>query len=461
MFAGLDVDETGLFAGTRGRQIAGRFTLIHARPFDYGTTGQKDTWRSLVASMEASLRLHGHQPGTLTGLGEYLFGRTGGMIGSLSQLVRGAAILAIEDGTEQITRELLDLVPVDHAAQRSVSGGPHAAPRREQPGGGCPAPVPPAQARDRRLLAAPPRLRPRPVHRRPARRSRYRPGSPRGRHARLRPRLAAVTGYPPGNLARALPELRQPGPDWLSLRHLAQRACPRCTARHHGGPVRRLFAHHEYLCTRHGYWIGPPDPSRDDPPRPLALQAARTGRRAAHADAAPGGCTAGQVTFDATVAATSICIELRCRTVHQPCGPGGNGAWNCSSPALTGGRCSWRRSSPRLRRSPLSWPPHQAQADLLSAVRHALGYAEPPGRYDIRDALSCWSAGHRPGRFLRPAAVYSHAGHHDDGAPRITDARLAAERQTATRFRRDRRAPFIPSPGPPMPYACLADPLPA
>jgi hypothetical protein len=31
------------------------------------------------------------------------------MIGSLSQLVRGAAILAIGDGTEQITRSLLDL----------------------------------------------------------------------------------------------------------------------------------------------------------------------------------------------------------------------------------------------------------------------------------------------------------------------------------------------------------------
>ena len=124
VFAGLDVDETGLFAGTRGRQIAGRFTLIPARPFDYGTKGQKETWRSLVAAMEASLRLHHHQPGTLTGLGEYLFGRTGGMIGSLSQLVRGAAILAIQDGSEQVTRDPLDLVPVDHAAQRAASRRP-------------------------------------------------------------------------------------------------------------------------------------------------------------------------------------------------------------------------------------------------------------------------------------------------------------------------------------------------
>jgi len=124
VYAGLDVDEIGLFAGTRGRQIAGRFTLIPARPFAYGTAEQRETWRGLVSTMEASLRLHRHEPGTLTGLDEYLFARTSGMIGSLSQLVRGAAVLAIQDGTEQITKELLDLVPVDHAAHRASSQRP-------------------------------------------------------------------------------------------------------------------------------------------------------------------------------------------------------------------------------------------------------------------------------------------------------------------------------------------------
>ncbi len=67
------------------------------------------------------LRLHKHDPGTLVTLDEYLYRRTGGMIGSLSQLVRGAAILAIEDGTEQITRDLLDAIPVDYAAQRTAT----------------------------------------------------------------------------------------------------------------------------------------------------------------------------------------------------------------------------------------------------------------------------------------------------------------------------------------------------
>ncbi|KZS59211.1 hypothetical protein [Mycobacterium ostraviense] len=63
-------------------------------------------------------------PGSLVELDEYLYKRSGGMIGSVSHLVRGAAILAIEDGCEHITRTLLDLVPVDYAAERATPTRP-------------------------------------------------------------------------------------------------------------------------------------------------------------------------------------------------------------------------------------------------------------------------------------------------------------------------------------------------
>jgi DNA transposition AAA+ family ATPase len=119
VYAGIDVEAAGLFAGVRGRQIAGRFTVIPAKPFAYGTGEQREQWRALVATMESTLRLHKHRTGTLVTLDEYLYRRCGGMIGSLSQLVRGAAILALEDGREQITRDLLDVVPVDYAAERA------------------------------------------------------------------------------------------------------------------------------------------------------------------------------------------------------------------------------------------------------------------------------------------------------------------------------------------------------
>jgi DNA transposition AAA+ family ATPase len=117
VYAGVEVEAQGLFAGARGRQIAGRFTVVPAAAFAYGTPEQRDAWHAL----ETTLRLRHHTPGTLTGMAEYLYQRSGGMIGSLSQLVRGAAILAIEDGTEKITREHIELVPVDYAAQTAYA----------------------------------------------------------------------------------------------------------------------------------------------------------------------------------------------------------------------------------------------------------------------------------------------------------------------------------------------------
>lgn len=115
-YSGIEVEERGMFAGPRGRQIAGRFTLIDTTPFDYGTPEQKTAWRALIATLEQSLRLHQHRPGALVELADYLYERTGGAIGSLSMLIRGGAVLAIEDETERITPDLLDLVPLDKAA---------------------------------------------------------------------------------------------------------------------------------------------------------------------------------------------------------------------------------------------------------------------------------------------------------------------------------------------------------
>jgi hypothetical protein len=117
VYAGINVERSGLFTGVRGKQIAGRCVLINTGPFTC-----RDEWASLLATLEAALRLHHHEPGTLPKLTKYLHQRTGGMIGSLSHLVRAAALTAILDGTEQITRKLLDSIPLDHAAQSAAHG---------------------------------------------------------------------------------------------------------------------------------------------------------------------------------------------------------------------------------------------------------------------------------------------------------------------------------------------------
>jgi len=124
VLAGIDLERQGLFTGIRGSQIAGRFTLIPTLPFPLA-----GEWRGLVATIEDALRLRCHQAGTLAGLDRYLHQRTGGMIGSLSHLIRGASVEAIQSGSEQITRKLLDTISIDHAAQRESSPGTAAARR--------------------------------------------------------------------------------------------------------------------------------------------------------------------------------------------------------------------------------------------------------------------------------------------------------------------------------------------
>jgi hypothetical protein len=125
VYAGINVEREGLFSGTRGQQIAGRFSLITATPFPYA-----EDWHGVVATLEDTLRLHEHQPGTLVGLDHYLHQRTGGMIGSLSHLIRGAAIEAILSGSEKITRQLLDSIDLDHAAEQN-STARHASATRQ------------------------------------------------------------------------------------------------------------------------------------------------------------------------------------------------------------------------------------------------------------------------------------------------------------------------------------------
>ncbi|WP_413816093.1 hypothetical protein [Kitasatospora purpeofusca] len=74
--------------------------------------------------MDNALDLTHHRPGTLPRLAGYLHARTGGRIGSLSRLIRQAAITTILDGTERITRTVLENIDLDHLAEEHYR--PHA-----------------------------------------------------------------------------------------------------------------------------------------------------------------------------------------------------------------------------------------------------------------------------------------------------------------------------------------------
>lgn len=112
VYAGINVENSGLFTGLRGRQISARSVLTSTGAFPHD-----QEWVSLVATLEGALRLHDHPPGFLASQSQYLHHRTGGSISSLSHLIRQAAIVAILTQKEAIDRDLLDATVIDHAAE--------------------------------------------------------------------------------------------------------------------------------------------------------------------------------------------------------------------------------------------------------------------------------------------------------------------------------------------------------
>jgi len=118
VLAGINVERAGLLSGTRGEQIAGRFSMVRTSPF-----ACDEQWATLIAALEGSLRLHRHRAGTLPELARYLHHRAGGMIGSLLWLIRSAAIQAVIDGTEQVTRKTLEPIGIDITAEGSRAKG--------------------------------------------------------------------------------------------------------------------------------------------------------------------------------------------------------------------------------------------------------------------------------------------------------------------------------------------------
>ncbi|MFE4824670.1 TniB family NTP-binding protein [Streptomyces sp. NPDC056704] len=120
VYAGINVTDTPLFTGTRGAQLAGRATLINCGPLP-ARHRQHQPFRDVITDIENNLDLTHHKPGTLPAHAPYLHQRTAGRIGSLTRLIRQAAITAICDGTERITKASLEAIRLDHLAETHQS----------------------------------------------------------------------------------------------------------------------------------------------------------------------------------------------------------------------------------------------------------------------------------------------------------------------------------------------------
>ncbi|MET7549747.1 TniB family NTP-binding protein [Streptomyces sp. NPDC005479] len=129
VYSGIDVETSPLLTGVRGSQLAGRFKIVRNQPLRYGSPADKQIWHDLVHGMASALRLRHYRLGTLVTHAAYLHARTGGRMGSLSHLIREAALVSLMDGTEKITKKLLEQIELDTAAeQRSRAPQRHRVP---------------------------------------------------------------------------------------------------------------------------------------------------------------------------------------------------------------------------------------------------------------------------------------------------------------------------------------------
>ncbi|MEV7144672.1 TniB family NTP-binding protein [Streptomyces tauricus] len=131
VYAGIDVTASAVFTGVRGAQLAGRASLIDCGALP-ARAGSREPFRELIAALEQALDLTAHRAGSLPKLAPYLHERTAGRIGSLARLIRQAAIEAICDGTERITKPLLESISLDHLAEEHYR--PRTPARRTRPG---------------------------------------------------------------------------------------------------------------------------------------------------------------------------------------------------------------------------------------------------------------------------------------------------------------------------------------
>ncbi|MFJ3490669.1 TniB family NTP-binding protein [Leifsonia aquatica] len=117
LYAGIRVQDS--LAGAWGEQIGARSAIIPINRYNLSNIDDARAWKTFIKLYEAQLPLRHHERGTLVAEHKYLFERTSGSLGSLTRLLTGAAIAAIQDdaNTEAITRDLLDTQKVDLVAE--------------------------------------------------------------------------------------------------------------------------------------------------------------------------------------------------------------------------------------------------------------------------------------------------------------------------------------------------------
>ncbi|NEC91089.1 TniB family NTP-binding protein [Streptomyces sp. SID12501] len=103
-------------------QTAGRFSRQELNAFALDSEQHILEWVGVIHSLEKVLALYNHEDGSLTRKHwRYLHERTNGSIAGLHALIRRSAVRAVQQGTEAITREIMDSIVLSYAHERAYA----------------------------------------------------------------------------------------------------------------------------------------------------------------------------------------------------------------------------------------------------------------------------------------------------------------------------------------------------
>jgi hypothetical protein len=126
VFIGVGLQQRGLFSEGESyadavlAQTGRRTTRLGMNPFTITTSKARREWRQLLLAVEQRLVLAEKYPGMLAEeLSDYLFARSTGHVGSLMTLINRGCQRAVRTGAERLSRELLDRVKSDEAAENA------------------------------------------------------------------------------------------------------------------------------------------------------------------------------------------------------------------------------------------------------------------------------------------------------------------------------------------------------
>jgi len=120
---GIALGERGLLGegATKAElaQTTRRTTMLEMARFDVRNERQRRQWRRFLMTIEERLVLARKHQGMLAAdeMSDYLYIRSDGYIGSLMTLIQRGCQRAIRRGTETLTKELLETVRIDSAAE--------------------------------------------------------------------------------------------------------------------------------------------------------------------------------------------------------------------------------------------------------------------------------------------------------------------------------------------------------